>query len=596
MRALKLGLTLALGLAAGAASAADTCTAPACTAVTGSRPAGYAAGSRSEVIARHGMVTSSQTLATAAGLAILRRGGNAIDAAVATAAVLGVVEPASTGMASDLFLIVWVEKDKKLYALNASGTAPTGATPARYAALGYKADPANWGPGSGLPPGGILTVTVPGAVWGWDSALKRFGTMGFKDVFADAEDYATNGFPVAPRVAADWDMPPSLPLKGCCTTVDPDSIAVWTPGGKAPKTGEVFRNPGLGKAFRLLREQGADAFYKGEIARAIIAKSDALGGTMTMADLANYRGQWVEPVHTTYRGHDVYELPPPSQDWAALEMLNILEVCLPVWSPGKPLAALGPRDPLYWHFLIEAKKLAYADLFAFNADPDHAAVPIAKLLSKDYARSLCGQVDPRRASVTRRGGAIQPPGDTVVLSTADAEGNMVSMVNSVASGFGSGLTVPGYGLILHNRGVQFTLDPASPNLIAPGKRPYNTLAAGFVMKDGAPLMTLLLMGGDMQSQGHAQTLVNMIDLGADVQMATDMARFRHGQVPNLLTLEPELNALVGPQLAAMGHKLTPPTSGTMGGFQAIKREAQAEGPPVWRAGSDHRKDGQAAGW
>jgi gamma-glutamyltranspeptidase/glutathione hydrolase len=317
---------------------------------------------------------------------------------------------------------------------------------------------------------------------------------------------------------------------------------------------------------------------------------------MTRADLAGYRGQWVDPVHSSYRGHDVYELPPPSQDWAALEMLNILEACVPVWSPGKPLAALGPRDPRYWHLLIEAKKLAYADLFAFNADPDHVPVPIARLLSKDHARSLCAKVDPARASVTRRGGAIQPPGDTVVLSTADAQGNMVSMVISIASGFGSGVTVPGYGLILHNRGVQFTLDPASPNLIAPGKRPFNTLAAGFVMKKGAPLMTLLLMGGDMQSQGHAQALVNMIDLGADVQMATDMARFRHSQVPNLLTLEPELDALIGKQLAAMGHQLTPPSSGVMGGFQAIRREAQPEGPPVWRAGSDHRKDGQAAGW
>lgn len=592
-----LFLIPALLLAAGAQAQQPPtpCPAPACAAVSGGRTEGWPRQSRAEVIAQHGMVTSSQPLATQAGLAILRRGGNAIDAAVATSATLAVVEPGSTGVAADLFMIVWSARDKKLYALNASGTAPTGATPEHFAALGYQADPNNWGLSSGMPSGGILTVTVPGAVWGWDAALKRFGTMGFKDVLADAALYAGEGFPVSPRIAADWTLPKALPLKACCTMLDPDSIATWTPGGQAPATGEVFRNPGLAKALKLLQTEGAAAFYTGDIARAIVAKSDTLGGTMTRADLAGYRGQWVEPVHTSYRGHDIYELPPPSQDWAALEMLNILEACVPAWSNGRTLATLGPADPLYWHMMVEAKKLAYADLYAFNGDPDFVKVPLDRLLSKPYAQSLCGRFDPVRAS-TPRPGTVQPAGDTVVLSTADAAGNVVAIVHSVASGFGSGLTVAEYGLLLHNRGVQFSLDRQSPNIIAPGKRPYNTLAAGFVMKGGAPVMSLLLMGGDMQSQGHAQALVNILDLGANVQMSTDMARFRHSQIPNLLTLEPQLDALVGRQLTAMGHRLTSPSSETVGGYQAIMIAPQPLGPPVYRAGSDHRKDGQAAGW
>ena len=590
-------LALALGLGQAAqAQAAETCPQPACAAVPGSRIEGWQAQSRAEVMARRGIVTSSQPLATEAGLAILRRGGNAVDAAVATAAVLGVVEPYSTGIASDLFMIVWSAKDRKLFALNAAGTAPTGATPAHFAELGYGKDPNNWALGSGMPPGGILTVTVPGAVWGWDAALKRFGTMGFADVLADAEYYAAQGFPVSPRIAHDWpNFPAALPLKGCCTDRDPDTLAVWMPGGKAPQAGAMFRNPGLARAFAQLRQQGARAFYRGDIARAILAKSQALGGTMTAADLAGYQGRWVDLLHTRYQGHDIYELPPPSQSWGALEMLNILEACVPVWSPGQTLASLGPRSPRFWHYLVEAKKLAYADLSAFNGDPTRSNVPAERLTSKAHAASLCRQVDPARARATTPGPADRS-GDTVVLATADAQGNVVAMVNSISSVWGSGLTVRDYGMILHNRGVQFSLDPASPNIIAPGKQPYHTLAAGFVLKDGAPDLALLLMGGDMQAQGHAQVLVNMLDLGANVQMATDMARFRHGQVSDQLTLEPQLDALVGADLKAMGHRLGPPGSELVGGYQAIRIQRDADGKPVYRAGSDHRKDGQAAGW
>lgn len=571
--------------------------APACQAVRGDRSEGWGAQSRAEVFAQHGMVATSQPLAAQAGLQILKQGGNAIDAAVATAAVLNVVEPMNVGVGGDLFAIVYIAKEHKLYALNASGMAPSGATPEHYAALGYHADPENWGPGSGMPSGGILTVTVPGTVWGWDAVLKRFGTMSFKQVLQPAASYAQDGFPVSQRIARDWRLPKALPLKACCASTDPDSVATWYVDGKPPAAGQIYRNPDLAKTFRLLQAGGASAFYRGEIAKALIGKSTALGGTMTLDDLANYKGEWVEPVRTTYHGHDVYELPPPSQDWAALEMLNVLEACVPVWTPGQTLASLGPRSAEYWHLMVEAKKLAYADLIRFNADPNFVKVPVDELLSKAHARSLCGKVDPKRASATGPRGEASGLGDTIVLSTADDQGNMVAWVNSNYSGFGSGLTVPGYGFILHNRGGLFSLDPKSPNVIAPHKRPYNTLAAGFVMNGPQPLMSMLLMGGDMQAQGHAQALVDIFDLGANLQMATDMARFRHSQVPNRLVLEAPLNDLVGKQLTAMGHILGPPDSAAMGGFQSILVQDPADqAKRVYRSGSDHRKDGQAVGW
>jgi gamma-glutamyltranspeptidase / glutathione hydrolase len=319
---------------------------------------------------------------------------------------------------------------------------------------------------------------------------------------------------------------------------------------------------------------------------------------MTLEDLANYKGEWVQAAASNYHGYDIFELPPPSQAWAANEMLNILEACVPKWAPGQTLASLGPRHPKYWHLMVEAKKLAYRDLYAFNGDPDFVKIPLDRLLSKSYAASLCGRVDPDRASPTGpRTGPDLVLGDTIVLSTADPEGNMVSWVNSNYSGFGSGIAVPGYGIVLHNRGALFTLNPDSPNVIAPHKRPYNTLAAGFVMKDGAPLMTIGLMGGDMQAQGHAQALVNVIDLGANLQAATDMARFHHNQVPNVLRLESELYRVVGAPLRAMGHNVQSVDGAVVGGFQAIMRvPGDGTRGGYYRAGSDHRKDGQAVGW
>jgi gamma-glutamyltranspeptidase/glutathione hydrolase len=571
-----------------------------CSAVRGTRAEGWPAQSRSEVVAQHGMVVTGQPLAAQAGLQVLLRGGNAIDAAVATAAVLNVVEPMMVGVGGDLFAVIYIAREKRIYVLDASGTAASGATVARFNALGYRWNPKNWGPTSGMPQSGILPVTVPGAVWGWQAALKRFGKLTFKEVLEPAAEYAEKGFPVSERVAHHWQLPNALPLEKCCTEPDPESVKTWYVNGQPPQPGQIFKNEDLGRALRLLQAKGADGFYKGEIAAAIVAKSWALGGTMTLKDLANYKGKWVEPARVQYHGFDILELPPPSQAWAAGENLNILQACVPQWAPGETLASLGPTNPKYWHLMVEAKKLAYADLYRYNADPDFVSVPLGKLLSESYAASLCGKIDPQRASTPGPEGNFALPGDTIVLSAADGDGNMVSWVNSNFSAFGSGITVPGYGFVLHNRGALFTLDPQSPNVIKPHKRPFNTLSAGFVMRGGEPLMTVTLMGGDMQAQGHAQWLVDMLDLGANVQAAADMARFRHSQISNVLSLETPLYDLVGAQLAAMGHIVKSVNGEEVGGVQSImfvaKPGSETPADGYYRSGSDFRKDGQAVGW
>jgi gamma-glutamyltranspeptidase/glutathione hydrolase len=591
------GQSASTGIAAPPDRWCRSATGPAfCHAVRGVRAEGWSAQSRSEVMASNGMVVTSHPLAAQAGLQVLMRGGNAIDAAVATAGVLSLVEPMMVGVASDLFAVIYIAKDHKAYVLNASGTAPSGATPEHLSELGYHWDPRNWGPASGMPISGILPVTVPGTVWGWQAALQRFGTLSFKEVLEPAAQYAEKGFPVSERIASDWRLPNALPLKGCCTQLDPDSVKAWYVSGLPPGPGQIFRNADLARTFRVLQQQGADAFYKGEIARAIVAKSKALGGTMTMEDLANYRGEWVEPSRTQYEGYDVLELPPPSQAWATNEILNILQTCLPQWAPGATLASLGPTNPQYWHVLVEAKKLAYADLFRYNADPHFANVPVSRLLSAAHAASLCAHFDAHRAADTGPPGGPDLSGDTIVLSTADKEGNMVSWVNSNFSLFGSGITVPGYGFVLHNRGSLFTLDPKSPNVMAPHKRPFNTLSAGLLMRDGRPVMTVTLMGGDMQAQGHAQLLVDVIDLGANVQAAADMARFRHSQVSNQLSLESSIYDLVGMPLAAMGHAVRPISGVDVGGVQVIEAVRSGPSSTYYRGGSDFRKDGQAVGW
>ncbi|OFW27973.1 MAG: gamma-glutamyltransferase [Acidobacteria bacterium RIFCSPLOWO2_02_FULL_65_29] len=563
------------------------------TAVPGSRAQGWLAQGRSEVVARHGIVSTSDPLAAQAGLEILQKGGNAIDAAVATGAVLDVTSQNDTGIGGDLFALVYVAKDKKLYALNSAGWAPAGWTPEFFTGkLAVKTVPNN----------GVNAATVPGAISGYDALLKRFGTMTFKDTFERAARIAEEGWGQAERRHQD--------LRNAVNGLraDPDSKAAFLIGDQAPALYSIIRNPGLAKALRAVQQQGRDAFYKGEIAAAIVKKVQANGGVMAASDLAEFQSEWIEPVSTNYHGYDVFELPPPGQGFAALEMLNILEVCVP--KLGMNLAALGPSDPMYWHLMVEAKKLAYADLLVKNADPKFAAVPIKDLLSKTYAATLCSKIDPNVASKTSAPTATD--GGTIYLTAADRWGNMVSLIHSVFSVYGSRATVAPYGFVLHNRGSAFSLDPKSPNIVAPHKRPFHTIIAGFVMKDGQPLMTFGNMGGSVQPETHAQHMVNLIDHGMNVQMTTDAARFTHNQTGNVLSLENNLFGLVGAALKAKGHEVRAVSGGSVGGYQGIlftrdprlpeptfDRRAVTEDLPVngvYRGGSDHRKDGQAVGW
>lgn len=563
---------------------------PEFSAERGDRASGWLAQSRSEVLARHGMVTTSQPLAAQAGLRILAKGGNAFDAAVATAAVLNVVEPESAGLGGDVFVIAWLAKEKRLIALNGSGRAPSGAT------LEHIASHAKDGR---IPMHGIDSATVPGAVDAWDALLKRAGTLTFKEVLEPAATLAQEGFGVSERIRNDWTEGVEV------LSADPDSVKAYLVNGQPPAIYSVFRNPDLAHAFRVLQANGRAAFYDGEIARAILRKSNALGGTMTLQDLHDTHATWSEPISTNYHGYDVYEFPPNTQGFATLEMLNILEVCAP--QLGVDLAAAGPASPDYWHLLVEAKKLAYADLYAYNADPEFASVPVPKLISKVYAARQCGRIDMHKAMTPEPKG--DPVGGTVYLAAADRWGNLVSFIYSIYDTFGSGVTIPGYGFVLNDRAALFSLDPKSPNAIAPRKRPFHTLLPGFLMRQGQPVMAFGLMGGSQQAQGHAQVLVSMIDLGANLQAASDAARFSHAQATNTLNLESNLFARVGAALSARGHKVVATNGDDMGGFQAIQlmpMPAEATEPSgtsrdkpvagVFRGASDHRKDGEAVGW
>jgi gamma-glutamyltranspeptidase/glutathione hydrolase len=580
---LRAGSLLGAGcLICAAAGAADF------PAVRGDRASGWLPQSRSEVLARNGMVAASQPLAAEAGLQVLREGGNAIDAAVATAAVLNVVEPGSAGIGGDVFVIAWLAKEKKLVALNGSGRAPAGATPQHLAERGYR---------DHMPLHGIDSVTIPGAVDAWDALLKRAGTLTFKELLEPAAKLAEQGFPVSERIRHDWIYGAEV------LAADPDSVKTYLIDGKPPALYALFRNPDLARALRSLQAGGRDAFYGGDMAAAIVAKSNALGGTMTAADLADTRADWELPISTSYHSYDVFEFPPNTQGFAVLEMLNILEVCAP--KLGINLATLGPLSPEYWHVLVEAKKLAYADLYAYNADPGFVQIPVSKLISKSYAAEQCQRIDLHHASTPESSG--DPVGGTVYLAAADRWGNMVSFIFSVYDTFGSGITVPGYGFVLNDRGALFSLDAHSPNLIAPAKRPFHTLLPGFVMKEGRPLTAFGLMGGAQQAQGHVQVLIDMIDFGTNPQAASDAARFSHAQATNTLALESNLYKLMGARLKQWGHQVISANGDDMGGFQAISFLPYAAGPVtdagadspidgVYRGASDHRKDGEAVGW
>jgi gamma-glutamyltranspeptidase/glutathione hydrolase len=557
-------------------------------AAPGSRAQGWQAQGRSEVLARHGVVATSDPLAAQAGLEILQRGGNAIDAAVAAAAVLDVTSQNDTGIGGDLFALIYVASERKLYGLAAAGWAPQGWTPEFFRGLGL----------DDMPGSGVNAATVPAAIAGYDAMLERFGTMTFRETFERAATLAEEGWGLAERRHAD------LVSSVARLRRDADSQRTFLVNGEPVPLYGVMRNPELAAALRLIQRDGRDAFYEGPIADAIVAKVRAGGGVMSHADLAEYQPEWVEPISTNYHGYDVFQLPPPGQGFAALEMLNILEVCAPVH--GLDLSQLGPTHPDYWHFVVEAKKLAYSDLQAYNADPRFADVPVTDLLSKGYAARLCSRIDMERASEPSVKGGMD--GGTIYMSAADRWGNMVSFVHSVFSVYGSGATVSPYGFVLHNRGSAFSLDPASPNVVAPRKRPFHSIIAGFVMRDGEPLMAFGNMGGSVQPETHVQHMVNLIDHGMNVQMTTDAARFTHSQGQNILSLEGPLFQLVGPALQAKGHNVRAVTGGSVGGYQGIlfTRDPSLPLPVfgpgsapvngVYRAGSDHRKDGQAVGW
>jgi gamma-glutamyltranspeptidase / glutathione hydrolase len=594
-----IGVSAVLGVAAqsptpfGIPTADQPVPASAIPAVPGSRAQGWLAQGRSEVLARHGVVATSDPLAAQAGLEVMRGGGNAIDAAVAAGAVLDVTSQNDTGIGGDLFALVWSARDKKLYALASAGWAPAGWTPQFFTdRLRVKS----------VPNSGVNAATVPGAIAGYDALQKKFGSKGFKETFEPAARIAEEGWGLAERRHDD--------LRGAVKGLlaDADSRQTFLAGDAAPALYSIIRNPGLAKALRLIQQHGKDVFYRGEIAEAIVRKVQANGGVMSREDLAEFQPEWVEPISTNYHGYDVFQLPPPGQGMAALEMLNILEVCVP--KLGFNLTKLGPADPTYWHLLVEAKKLAYADLLAKNADPKFAAVPVRELLSKSYAATLCDRISPDRASKPGVTGGTS--GGTIYLTTADRWGNMVSLIHSVFSVYGSRATVAPFGFVLHNRGGAFSLDPKSPNVVAPRKRPFHTIIAGFVMKDGQPLMTFGNMGGSVQPETHAQHMVNLIDLGMNVQMTTDAARFTHNQTSNLLSLETNLFNLLGAALKTKGHEVRAVDGGAVGGYQGIlftpdpnlpeptidQRSIDEDRPVngLYRAGSDHRKDGQAVGW
>jgi len=525
---------------------------------------------RSMVISPYGIVASSQVQASQAGAEILSRGGSAVDAAIATNAVLGVMEPDMNGIGGDLFAIYWDAKTGKLYGLNASGWAPKALT------IDYLKSKSI----TQMPENGIDTVTVPGAVEGWNKLHERFGRMAWKDLFTPAIFYAENGFSVQELIGMDWRAAARAKLKN-----DPETRRVFLVHGEAPQTGDVFRNPGVAKALRLLAEGGPHAFYTGEIAKAILATSRELGGTMTSEDLEDFSAEWVELISITYRGWKVYELPPNGQGMAALEMLNIIEQ----FSPAKA----GPLSGEELHKRIEAMKLAYADLARYNADPRFAKVPVAGLLSKEYAKQRAQLINPRKANCETDAGR-PPVSDTTYLTAVDREGNIVSLIQSNFSSFGSGITVRGMGFPLQNRGALFMLDPAKPDALAGHKRPFHTIIPAF-MERGDDHIGFGIMGGANQPLAHAQFVSNVVDYGMNLQAAMETARFTVRSNFNIgcnIAIEDRVPAEVRQQLTNMGHQLDVrgDFSLYMGRGQAIDHNTKTG---LNFAASDARTDGSA---
>jgi len=521
---------------------------------------------RSMVVSKYGIVATTHVQASQAGAEVLRKGGSAVDAAIAANAVLGVTEPMMNGMGGDLFAIYWDAKSGKLYGLNSSGWAPQGLTLEHMKSKGA----------TKMPLRTIDSVTVPGAVAGWNALHERFGKSPWKDLFQSAIFYADHGYPVPELIHEFWADAPQVFAN------DPEGQRVYLPNGRPPDIGEIFHNPDLAKALRLIANSGADAYYKGEIAQAILSTSKALGGTMSAADLADFKPEWVEPISTTYRDWTVYELPPNGQGMAALEMLNIMETA--------PASPDGPLSVAELHKKIEAMKLAYADLERYDADPRFAKVPVNGLLSKEYAKERAKLIDPDRANCDASYGA--PRSDTTYLTAVDRDGNIVSLIQSNYEGFGSGITVHGMGFVLQDRGALFSLDPNSPNVLAPRKRPFHTIIPAF-MQRGEQHIGFGIMGGANQPLAHAQFVSNIADYGMNVQQALENARFTvHPERGCNMVIESRVKPDVREKLSAMGHKLRVDEeySTSMGRGNAVLHDSRIN---VNYGGSDARADGSA---
>jgi gamma-glutamyltranspeptidase / glutathione hydrolase len=523
---------------------------------------------RSMVITDRGIVATSHYLASQAGAQILAKGGSAMDAAIAANAVLGVTEPMMNGVGGDLFLLYWDSKSGKLYGLNASGWAPQKLTPAYLNREGFHA----------MPHEGIHSVTVPGTVDGWSKAHQRFGKLAWKDLFAPAIYYADHGYAVPEIVHQYWsDSVEKL-------QTNPEAARVFLPGGKVPELGAHFNNPDLAKTLTTIAQQGPDAFYKGQIAQAIINSSTALGGTMRLDDLAEFSSEWVEPISSTYRGWTVYELPPNGQGMAALEMLNIMSTFTPDQN--------GPAGTAEIHKRMEAMKLAYADLYHYNADPKFAKVPVAGLLSMEHAKERASMIDPDKANCNPGAGAV-PGSDTTYLSVVDKDGNIVSLIQSNYSSFGSGVVVKGAGFALQNRGGLFTLEVGHPNVLVPRKRPFHTIIPAF-MEKGDIHIGFGIMGGANQPLAHAQFVSNLVDYNMNIQAALEFPRFTvtSGTVTCDLFIESRIKPNVLDALRSKGHNLTvrQEYSAVMGRGQAVLHNSKTK---MNFAASDPRADGIA---
>ena len=527
---------------------------------------------RSTVLAKNGMVATSQPLAAMAGLRVLMQGGNAVDAAVCSAAVLNVVEPVSTGVGGDMFALVWNDQDNKVRAINGSGRAPAAASLEELTFSGF----------GQVPEFGVHSITVPGAVHGWETLLNACGTMTLSELLEPAIHYAEEGFPVSDIISYQW----STELRKLSQLPSGQELLL---DGRTPGHGEVMRIPTLGRTLRSIAEGGADAFYKGEIGQKMAAFVQEQGGWLTLDDLSGHSSDWEEPISTDYRGVTCWECPPSDHGIAALEALNIAE--------GFDIAAMGAQSPDAYHHLVESMRLAFADAFRYLADPAKSSVPTEELSSKEYARTRRALIDPKRALDTVPYGQVAGGGDTVYISAVDGQGNACSFIYSIYANFGTGMVVPGTGIVLHNRGSLFSLEPDHPNALAPHKRPYHTIIPGMATVDDELYLCYGVKGAFMQPQGHLQVISNIVDHGMEPQAALNALRFMVTQ--NSVALEEGISPQVVDGLETRGHHTRVLSSysrsitGGFGGAQLIMRDHDTG---VLRGASEPRKDGCAVGW